>query len=185
MALQQRHNQEGLTLVLAEFVDRADIGMFERGSGTGFECKALQRTGIGCCFLKKEFQSDLTAQPVIFGAVHEPHAAAIEAFEHFVVANSVANQRKSEGMEGGEDFRLHGNRGGRVGGKQCFHFAAQVGVMFAGMIEKERALVRLAFSGAMKEILDLGPALRIQNSPMRSAFLCEARLRPFADRGAR
>jgi len=40
-AIQALHDEERLTFILADFVDRADIGMIERGSCTSFASQSL------------------------------------------------------------------------------------------------------------------------------------------------
>ena len=45
-AVQKFHDDEGLPIVLADLVYRADVGMIESGGGTSFATEALQRLWI-------------------------------------------------------------------------------------------------------------------------------------------
>ena len=54
LSLQQLHNDEGLPLVLFNLVDRADVGVVQRGRGAGFALETLQRLGTVRQLLRQE-----------------------------------------------------------------------------------------------------------------------------------
>ena len=51
------HCDEALTVVLADFVDGADVGMVQRGSGVGFAAKALESLRVLRHIVRKEFSA--------------------------------------------------------------------------------------------------------------------------------
>src|SRR5208282_6433596 len=60
-ALHVFHGDEGAPFVLANFIDGADVGMIERGSGASFAAKALERLGVARDIFGKKLQRDETA----------------------------------------------------------------------------------------------------------------------------
>src|SRR6202030_1319141 len=91
LALEKLHRDVRLLVALADFVNRANVGMVEGGSGTRFTAEALQcqrglRHRIG-----QEFQSDETAKIGILGLVNHPHAAATELLHNAIVRDYLAD----------------------------------------------------------------------------------------------
>ena len=62
--VQKLHGDEGFAVLLADVVDRADIGMIQRGCGLGFELKAGQRVRIVGNLLRQELEGDEAMQAV-------------------------------------------------------------------------------------------------------------------------
>src|SRR6266446_6731020 len=50
--------------------------------------------------------------------------------------------------------------GSAVGRKELFHFAAQISVVAASLIQQRRPLFDIALGSAMEQLLDLRPAFR-------------------------
>ena len=94
-ALDQGHRQEGLAIGLADFVDRADVGMIESGGGLGF----AKETGFGLVVAKQvrrqELQRDGALEARVLGLVDDAHAALAELFEDLVVTDGLADQDSS------------------------------------------------------------------------------------------
>jgi len=55
--------------------------------GPRLAAKAFQRNRIVGRLFGQEFESDMTAELDVFGAVHNPHATAADLFQQTVVAN--------------------------------------------------------------------------------------------------
>jgi hypothetical protein len=72
-------------LDLANFVDRANVWVIQRGRGAGFAAKAFRRLGIAGKLLGKKFQSDKSAKFEILSFVNHAHTPATELFEDSVV----------------------------------------------------------------------------------------------------
>src|SRR5207245_815016 len=61
LALEKLHSDEGAMIVLADFIDGADVGMVEGGSGAGFALEALEGLAIVGEGFGKKLQSDVAA----------------------------------------------------------------------------------------------------------------------------
>lgn len=61
-AVKKLHGNERLAIVIADFVDRADIGMVERGCGTGFTAEAFECLGIARESFGKKLQADKASE---------------------------------------------------------------------------------------------------------------------------
>ena len=65
-----------MPLVLANFVDRANVGMIQRGSGASLATKTFEGLGIACHGIRKELESNKAAELGIFGFIDDAHASA-------------------------------------------------------------------------------------------------------------
>ena len=57
-ALHELHGYKGATFLLADVVDRADVGMIERGGGPSFAAKTLQRLRITGDVIRKKLEGN-------------------------------------------------------------------------------------------------------------------------------
>ena len=71
---------KALAIVLADVVNRADVGMVQGGSGLGFAAEALKGLRIVGDVFRKEFQRDKTAEAGVFGLIDHAHPATAELF---------------------------------------------------------------------------------------------------------
>src|ERR1700721_746749 len=62
VALQKLHNKEGLAIVRGDLVNRADVGVIERGSRAGFALKTFQRLRSFCESFGKKFYGNVPAE---------------------------------------------------------------------------------------------------------------------------
>jgi len=79
--------------MLAEFVDRANVGMVERGGGARLAAEALQRLRIATQFFRQELQRHLPAQLEVLGTIDHAHAAAPDDIQHTIVRDRPAGKR--------------------------------------------------------------------------------------------
>src|SRR5947209_5948350 len=79
------HHDEGLALVFAKFVNAADVGMVQPGSGTGFTLQPVESRGVGCKFRRQELHGHAATQLEIFGFVDDAHTATAQKLQHTVV----------------------------------------------------------------------------------------------------
>ena len=86
-ALEKLHHDERTSILLADFVDGADVGMVERGGGLRLALESFQSLAVARHFIRQEFQRDEAVQGSVFGFIHYTHSAAAEFFEHPVVRN--------------------------------------------------------------------------------------------------
>ena len=90
-AFEQLEHDEGTPLVLADFVDGADVGMIQRRRGARFAEEALDRQAIGRRLGKQQFERDASPEDQILGEIHLAHAAAAELLEYAVVRQRLAD----------------------------------------------------------------------------------------------
>ena len=84
-ALEALHDDEGLALVLAEFVDGADVRVLERGGETGLSAEPAQPFARGRGLGMEDLDRDFAPEPGVLGAMHLAHAADPEQAEKAIV----------------------------------------------------------------------------------------------------
>ncbi len=84
-AIEKFHGDESLTVLLANVMNRADVGVVERGSSLRFALEAAERLRIASHFVGKKFQGDKSAQPGILGLVNHAHAASTQLLDNSVM----------------------------------------------------------------------------------------------------
>jgi hypothetical protein len=77
-ALQQLHDHERLALILIDVMNRANMGVIERGGGSRFALESFQGLVIVTYSFGDEFQRYEPAKLDVFGLVHHPHPAAAQ-----------------------------------------------------------------------------------------------------------
>ncbi len=85
---QQFHGDEVLPILLVDFVDGADIGMVQSGSGAGFPLKTLDRLPVTRVLRRQELQRHAAAELRVFRAVDDTHASAAELFQDAIVGDA-------------------------------------------------------------------------------------------------
>src|SRR5208282_3445231 len=78
-------------ILLPDFVDGADVGMIQRGSGARLTLETLKRGRVGTQFRREDLQGHAPAQGYVFGLIHHTHAAAAQLAQHAVVRNGLAD----------------------------------------------------------------------------------------------
>ena len=87
-ALQQFHGDEWLALMLADFINGADVRMVESGGGTRFTAKAFQSILVSRPIRRKKLEGHVAAQRCVLGAVNDTHATGTEFLEHAIMRDS-------------------------------------------------------------------------------------------------
>ena len=127
-AFEKFHRDEGLTVVLADFIDRADVGMVQRRSRAGFPPETFKRVGIAGHVSGKELKGDKAAQAGVFGLVDYAHASAAEFFDDAVVRDGLPDHwAEILGLEAGQV-----NEGNKVGGVSARWLLITVGTPITG-----------------------------------------------------
>jgi len=75
-AFEKLHGDEGDAIVFVDVVDRADIGMIERGGGLSFAAEAFEGGRIFGDLVGEKFEGDEALEFGVFGAEDDAHAAA-------------------------------------------------------------------------------------------------------------
>src|SRR3984957_19129665 len=99
LAFEILHHNEAQAAMFANFVDGADVGVVQSGSGAGFTTKTLERLGIVRDVVGQKLQSDQATQGGILGAIHHTHPAAAQLVENSVVGNRLPKNRLCIGHE--------------------------------------------------------------------------------------
>ena len=94
-AVQKLHGDEGLALrfinpLLVDFVNRANVGMVQRGSGLRLALKTGQSLRVFGHIVGEKFQGDEAVQLDVLGLVDHAHAATAKLLDDPVVGNSLA-----------------------------------------------------------------------------------------------
>ena len=76
--------------MFANFVDRADVGVIQRGSGASLTQEALVGLLILEQLVGQEFEGHAAAQRGVFGLVYHAHAPATQLLDNAIVGNSLA-----------------------------------------------------------------------------------------------
>ena len=95
LAAEALHHDEEMSIMLADFVDGADIGMIQRRSGASFATKTLESLRILRRIIGKKFQGNEAAKLRVFRFVNDSHPSATEEFEDAVVRDSLADHGRS------------------------------------------------------------------------------------------
>ena len=76
LPFEKLHDNEGLTVVLSDFVDGTNVGMIQSGSRPRFALEPFQGRSIGGESIGQELQGNVPPQSQVLGPVDDAHAAA-------------------------------------------------------------------------------------------------------------
>ena len=93
LAIEKFHGDVAPTVMLANFVDSADVGVIERGGGAGFTTEAFEGLRVAIEIFREEFKGDKAAEFGVFGLVHNAHTPTAEFFQDAVVRKCLADER--------------------------------------------------------------------------------------------
>src|SRR6266478_7971411 len=89
LPLQQFHGDEGSPIGLVNLVDRADVGMVQRGRGFGLTLKTAESLCVVGELFRKELRSYVATEFQVFRLVDDAHAPAADPAEDAVMGNSL------------------------------------------------------------------------------------------------
>ena len=87
LALEQLHGDKRSAFKFSNIVNRADVGVIERGCGACFPAESLDRLRVQRNVIRKEFQSNIAAQARVRGFVDHAHSSATQFFQNGVVGD--------------------------------------------------------------------------------------------------
>ena len=85
------HRDERTSLMLADFVDGADVWMVEGRCGLRFALKALQRFGCLDQIVRQEFQRNMPFEAQILRLIHHSHSATTQFIQNAVMRYGLPN----------------------------------------------------------------------------------------------
>src|ERR1700693_3926947 len=91
LALQKLHGNEGQAIVLADFVDGANVGMIQRRGGARFARDSCERLPVFNQLFGKKLEREESAQRGVFSLVHHTHAPTTQLLKNPVAGNDLAN----------------------------------------------------------------------------------------------
>ena len=86
-AVKELHDDEGIAILFAYVMNRADVRMVQRGSRLGLPLEAAESLRIFGYFVRQELESDETVQTAVFRLVHHAHSTAAQLFQDAIVRN--------------------------------------------------------------------------------------------------
>src|ERR1700687_3794556 len=89
--VQELHGDECLTILFADVMNGANIGVIQRGCGLGFTWKAGESLCISVNILRQKLESDHTMETGVLGPVHHTHPTSTELFKDAVMRNGLAD----------------------------------------------------------------------------------------------
>ena len=89
--LQILHGDERLPVLFANVINRANVGVIQRGRRLRFTLEAAQGLRIAGNLIGQELQCDKTVQPRIFRLEDDAHTAAPEFLDDAVVRDGLSD----------------------------------------------------------------------------------------------
>ena len=83
--VEKLHDEKRAAVLLADIVDRADVGVVQRRCGSRLAAESCQRVGIPRQVWRQELQRDKPMQPRVLGFVDDAHAAATQLLDDAIV----------------------------------------------------------------------------------------------------
>ena len=99
--IQKLHGDERLPVLLANVVNRANIGVVECRRCAGFTTKSFESLRVLRQFIRQELQGYKSPKLGVLGFVNDTHAAAAQLLDDAVMRNGLAHKlgRRSHGRE--------------------------------------------------------------------------------------
>jgi len=81
-----------MSILLADVMNRANVGMVQRRSSLRLALKAGQRLRVSGDFIGQELEGNKSVQPRVLGLVHHAHSATAELLDDAVMRYGLADQ---------------------------------------------------------------------------------------------
>jgi hypothetical protein len=92
-AVEKLHHDKGLSILLINFMDRADVRMIQCRSGPCLTLEPGQSLSVLGYFIRQEFQGNEPMQLHILGLVYDTHPTAAEFLDDAVMRNVLFEHR--------------------------------------------------------------------------------------------
>jgi hypothetical protein len=96
-AVEQFHHEEVDVAFVSNIVQRADVGMVQRGYSASLSLEPFSKLGIGCEIGREDFDRDEAVEACVARAVHLSHAAGIQGVQDLVRTQSCSARQRHEG----------------------------------------------------------------------------------------
>src|ERR1700728_3220176 len=98
-AIQKLHHEEGLAILLIDFVNCANVGMVQSRSGLCFTAKAAEGLRIFRHFVGQELQSNKAIEFGVLGFEYDAHSAGAQLLEDAIVQDGLADHGRRLSLE--------------------------------------------------------------------------------------
>ena len=85
-----------MAVVISDVVDGNDVGMIERGCGSGLKFEAAQAILIVNKFGLEQLESDFPLQALVGCPINFPHSTGADAFVYPIVTQELASHCRGE-----------------------------------------------------------------------------------------
>ena len=92
LAVEKLHGDECIARMLADVIERTNVGMVERRHRLRLSLKAVQPLWVSRKVLRQKFKRHKTMQAGVLGLIHHSHTAAAEFLNNFIMRNCSTNQ---------------------------------------------------------------------------------------------
>src|SRR5262249_28856018 len=90
-AIQELHGDESLATLLADVVNRTDVGVIQRRSGLRLPLEPGKHLRVAGYFWREELQGDEPMQAGVLGFIDHTHAASAELLQDAVMRDGLAD----------------------------------------------------------------------------------------------
>jgi hypothetical protein len=87
------HGEVGLSVRFADVVNRPDVRMIQRRSGSRLAPESFEGRRVIGQFMRKKFQRNIAAEVGVLSFVHHAHVTAAKLFSDAIVGDGLTNQR--------------------------------------------------------------------------------------------
>src|SRR3984893_14565382 len=99
LTLQLLHNDEGMSLVLFDAMDRADMRMVQLRGCPRLTLETLQRFGVADKIFRDELERNVASQLDVFGLVDDAHTTAPQLSQDAIVGDSLADHERPRSLQ--------------------------------------------------------------------------------------
>src|SRR5215467_11194402 len=89
---QKFHDDERMTIVLPDLMDRADVGMVQRRGGSRLASRSFERLRVMSNSVGQEFQRNETPKLGVLGFIDDTHSTAAQLLNDAVVRDGLTDQ---------------------------------------------------------------------------------------------
>src|ERR1700682_4180613 len=94
LAVEELHGDERLAALLADVVNRADVGMVESRCGLRFTLKTGKSLGVFGYFIGQELQGHEAMQPGVLSLVDDTHVTTAQLLDDAVMRDGLADHER-------------------------------------------------------------------------------------------
>ena len=110
-SLETLHDDEGVAVLIADVVNRADVRVTQRGRGARFALEPTERVRIASQVVRHELERHRAQKPRVLGPVHHAHSALAQLLDNAVVGDRLVDLEIAAFVRGFAAPARHAPRG--------------------------------------------------------------------------